>query len=57
MTDEVATLLNSLKPTLDVTVSGDKFSLIADTGSSTVFTLGETFEDEVLSGFKVKVSI
>ncbi|KAI4457516.1 fatty acid binding protein [Holotrichia oblita] len=54
VSDELAKTIDALKPVLEVTVDGNNFSLITNVGSSSNFTLGTEFEDEILSGVKVK---
>ncbi|GJQ69339.1 putative lipid binding protein [Trypoxylus dichotomus] len=53
VTDELANTIDALRPTLDVSVDGDKISLVSNAGSSASFTLGVPFEDEILTGVKV----
>ncbi|KAK9720950.1 hypothetical protein QE152_g21801 [Popillia japonica] len=53
ISDDLAKTIDALKPILEVSVDGNSISLITNVGSSSSFTLGKEFEDEILSGIKV----
>ncbi|XP_022904938.1 fatty acid-binding protein-like [Onthophagus taurus] len=54
ITDELASKMDSSRPTIEIKVDGDNCSISSTTGRGQTFTFGKTFEDEPLPGQKAQ---